>query len=247
MEFADWDRDIASCVRRAASTRSVATCGRFRRYFVFKWSTADEPVLRVGWRATAAYRLRPDRPPAQAARGTCRAWRASRSAARRRTRSRSRSTEQLNAPGWSSTRWAAAGGQLLGLGDCWRTAVALQMQPMGGPTRRFRRCGWTTDEAATADVRLRPQRIDWPPPRQAHGRGLDIFKERRQSGRSLAQKLANRPGARRTGAGKRRHQVIRTWARRSPVRCWNWPRPAPSAWCCRSSCCTSSCGTGHRR
>ena len=50
MEFSDWNRDIAITASEARE-RVDAIRGElpddFRRYFVFKWSTADEPVLRV--------------------------------------------------------------------------------------------------------------------------------------------------------------------------------------------------------
>ncbi|MCD9030286.1 efflux RND transporter permease subunit [Luteimonas sp. Y-2-2-4F] len=50
MEFSDWDRDIAitaSEARERIDAIRDELPDDFRRYFVHKWSTADEPVLRV--------------------------------------------------------------------------------------------------------------------------------------------------------------------------------------------------------
>ncbi|MGO1541546.1 MAG: efflux RND transporter permease subunit [Luteimonas sp.] len=56
MEFSDWDRDIAITASEARE-RIDAVRGDlpddFRRYFVHKWSTSDEPVLRVRLAADA--------------------------------------------------------------------------------------------------------------------------------------------------------------------------------------------------
>ena len=56
MEFSDWDKDIAITASEARE-RIDAIRGDlpddFRRYFVFKWSTSDQPVLRVRLAAQA--------------------------------------------------------------------------------------------------------------------------------------------------------------------------------------------------
>lgn len=50
LEFSDWDRDIAIAASEARERMDAIRDNLpddFQRYFVFKWSSADEPVLRV--------------------------------------------------------------------------------------------------------------------------------------------------------------------------------------------------------
>lgn len=50
LEFSDWDRDIAIAASEARERMDAIRDefpDDFQRYFVFKWSTADQPVLRV--------------------------------------------------------------------------------------------------------------------------------------------------------------------------------------------------------
>jgi hydrophobic/amphiphilic exporter-1 (mainly G- bacteria), HAE1 family len=57
IEFSDWDRDVAIAASEARE-RIDAIRGElpddFQRYFVFKFSTTDQPVLRVAWPANRA-------------------------------------------------------------------------------------------------------------------------------------------------------------------------------------------------
>ena len=109
--FSDWDRDIEIA---AAEARERIDAIRdelpddLQRYFVWKWSTSDEPALELrltSKRARPDEGIRPHRPRLQApARTHARAWRRSKWKARRRTKSRSRSTRTASTrTAWRST------------------------------------------------------------------------------------------------------------------------------------------------
>jgi HAE1 family hydrophobic/amphiphilic exporter-1 len=113
--FSDWDRDIEIA---AAEARERIDAIRddlpddLQRYFVWKWSTSDEPALELRLtsktldltkeydRIDRVYKRRLERIPA---------WRRSKWKARRRTKSRSRSTRTASTrTAWRSTSSTSA-------------------------------------------------------------------------------------------------------------------------------------------
>ncbi|WP_058834557.1 efflux RND transporter permease subunit [Luteimonas abyssi] len=193
MEFSDWERDIAITASEARERLDAVRDefpDDFRRYFVYKWSTSDEPVLRVRLAGdadlTGAYDLidrqlkrRVERVP-----GVAR-------------------VEISGAPpneveiAIDPERLSAHGLELNALGERLQAAnfsVSAGLIEDGGRRFRVQPVGEIVDLeqfrqmplnergvrlADVAEVRLRPQRMDYG--RRLDGRtavGLDIFKER---------------------------------------------------------------------
>jgi hydrophobic/amphiphilic exporter-1 (mainly G- bacteria), HAE1 family len=193
MEFTDWDRDVA-IIASEARERIDAIRGElpddFRRYFVFKWSTADAPVLRVRLAGdtdlTNAYDLI-DRQLKRRIERVPGVGRVEISGAPPNEVEIAIDPERLNAHGL----------ELNALGQRLQTlnfSVSAGMVEDGGRRFRVQPVGEVADLEQfrqlplndrglrlgdVADVRLRPQRMNYG--RRLDGRsavGLDIFKER---------------------------------------------------------------------
>ena len=240
MMFSDWDRDIEIA---AAEARERIDAIRddlpddLQRYFVWKWSTSDEPVLRVAPGQQAldlTRRIRPDRPRVQAparahaGRGDGRSRRRAAERGRDRDRpgppDRARPEPQRPRPrACSAVNFSVSAGQIDDGGR------RLRVQPVGELTDlqqlrdlvdRPTACAWRD----VADVRLKPEThaLRPSPRRPPGGRHRHLQGARRQPGRGLAQRalaevdtITRRAGA----AAASRSRSSTTRARTSPVRC----------------------------
>jgi hydrophobic/amphiphilic exporter-1 (mainly G- bacteria), HAE1 family len=193
MEFSDWDRDVA-IIASEARERIDAIRGDlpddFRRYFVFKWSTADAPVLRVRLAGdtdlTGAYDLI-DRQLKRRIERVPGVGRVEISGAPPNEVEIAIDPERLNAHGLelnalgqrlSTVNFSVSAGMVEDGGRRFR------VQPVGevADLEQFRQLPLNDRGLRlgdVADVRLRPQRMNYG--RRLDGRtavGLDIFKER---------------------------------------------------------------------
>ena len=222
--FSDWDRDIEIA---AAEARERIDAIRddlpddMQRYFVWKWSTSDEPALEL--RLTSKQldltkRIRPYRPrlqaPARTPAGRCEGRSGRRAAERSRDRDRPGPPQRAR-PGAQRSRHAPARGELLRLRRPDRRRRAAPARATGRrahrpaavarPLARQRRapvgCRRRAPQAREDALRPSPRRS----PRRGH---RHLQGTRRQPGRRLAQR-ARRARHDHGRAGRQRHRPAR--------------------------------------